>query len=360
MKRFGRARMAALAAVLAAAALSGVVWLSPLRNGEPAAPSPWEQLRSELEGPIDPLDPLAILVQCEPSPDGRWLVFGLDLERVAGAQSLYVVSLADGGRLHLAEGVLAPEPWDSEGRLVFIDRSSDAPRATWFDVERFEAERSAPARELAGAEGRALLGPQWALRTQTRRSEGGYLERITWRDRDAHLELTTSSLFDVELGPAPGVVFELRRSKDTRTLLRHDLRAPGRATTLFEAENLALFRVSPDGAKVVTSERAKGVVSCAVRDGKDGRVLAGPWSGEELSVSWLTRADSRYVLLHRRGAAELVDLESGRVTPLGEYSASSLDVRVLDDGRVVRRTERTVDVLDSDGAVALAIFPANS
>jgi hypothetical protein len=357
MKRVGRARTAAVAAVLAAAGLTGVVWFSPLRRGEPAAPSPWEQLRSESDAPVDPLDPLAILVQCEPSPDGRWLVFGLDLERVAGAQSLYVVSLAQGERLHLAEGVLAPQPWDEGGRLVFVDRSTESPRAVWFDVARFEIERTAPARELAGAENRALLGPQWAQRTQTRRSEGGYLERITWRDREAHLELSTHSLFDVELSPAPGILFELRRKQDSRALLRHDLRAPQREVVLLEARDLALFRVSPDGERLVTSERAKGLVTSAVRDSRDGRVLAGPWSAENLSVAWLARDDSQYVLVNRGTAAELVQLDTGRVTPLGEHSPSALDVRVLDEGRVLRRTERTIDLLDASGAVALRIFP---
>jgi len=343
----------ALGALAAAAGLAGVV----LFETPTSAPAPSLQPPVSADAPVDPSDPDAILVQAEPSPNGRWLAFGLDIERVAGAQSLYVVSLDAGDRFYVCEGVLAPVPWDSEGRLVYVDRSAAAPRAAWLDLEAFEIVRTASARELSGLVDPALEGPRWAERTQSRRADGGYNERIVWRGRDVVLEIETQSLFDVEVSSQSGVVFELRRYGQRRSLLRHDLRT-GEATTLCESESLALFRLAPDGEKVLASERANGVVTFVARSARDGRELCAPWVGERVTANWLFRRDSRFVIVSRGEASELIDLDSGASTPLGSVPATSLDVRVLDEQRLLRRTEHAIDVLDRSGAVIRSIFPS--
>lgn len=357
MRRARPERTVALGALATALVLTGVVWLSPLRSGQPAAPSVWDPMRSSGEQPVDPRDPLARLVGAEPSPDGRWLVLALDFERVSGSQSLYLVSLTSAQMRHVAEGVLTPQPWDADGRLSFVDRAPVAPRAVWLDPESLDVVRTASAAELAPSADRALLGPQWARRTQTRRPSGGYRERIEWRGRDEVLELDAQSLFDVELSAAPGEVFELRRGAGLRSLVRHRLSAPRAPLVLLESEHLAQFRLSPDGVKVLTSERRDGLVSFSVRSSVDGAVLAGPWSAERVSASWLARHDSRYVLVSIGALHELVDLHAGRSIELGEHGASTLDVRVLPDGRLLRRSERRVDLLDEGGVVQWTLFP---
>lgn len=357
MRPNSRERAAALGALATAILLGGVVWLAPLRRGQPAAPSLGHPSRASGEQPVDPRDPLALLVGAEPSPDGRWLVLALDFERVSGSQSLYLVSLANAQARHVAEGVLTPQPWEADGRLAFVDRAPAAPRAVWLDPESFEVVRTASARELSRAGDRALLGPQWARRTQTRRPLGGYRERIEWRGRDEVLELDTQSLFDLELSATPGEVFELRRDVGGRALVRHSLGARRSPTVLLESKELAQFRLAPDGAKVLTSARDGGQVSYAVRSSADGSVLAGPWSGERVSASWLQRADSRFVLVTVGALHELVDLEAGSSTQLGEHANATLDVRVLPDGRVLLRSERRVDVLESSGALQWTLFP---
>lgn len=342
----------ALGALAVAAGLAGIV----LVDRPAAVLPPTPKTQSGLGTPVDPLDPDAILVQAEPSRDGRWLAFGLDVERIAGAQSLYLTSLTTGELRYVSEGVLAPTPWDDDGLLVFIDRSSDAARACWLDASSFEIVRTASPRELSGQVDPSLDAPQWAERTQSRRADGGFHERIAWRGQNGVLELETQSLFDVEISAVAGVVFELRRDAASRSLLRHDLRS-GVATTLCKSKDLALFRVSPDGDKLLTSERADGRVSFVARRASDGSELCEPWFGERVSAVWLMRSDSRYVLLSIGDTAQLIDLTTDESTPLGSHSAGALDLRVLNDGRILRRAEHSIDLLDRHGAVSLPIFP---
>lgn len=352
----GRHRAALVAAAAAALLLAGVVARRAWNDEATDPRTTPARLEEEAPAPVDPSDPLALLVQCEPSPDGRWLVFGLDFERVAGAQSLYLVSLENGERSWLAEGVLAPQPWDEDGHLVFIDRSANAPRARWLDVERRSLVREAPLSELPRTP-TATDAPGWAVRTQTRRAQGGYLERIERRGTGAVLQLVTHSLFDVEVSPRPGIAFELRRRGEQRWLLRHELLETVRELVLLESEDLALFRLSPDGEKLLTSERADGRISYSARSSATGELLAPSWEGERVSATWLEGHGSRYVLVGIGPQASLIDLHTRSSTALGAYEVSDLDVRVLPTSRILRRTERSIDVLDGAGAVVLQVFP---
>ncbi len=346
-----RAASAGIAALACALVIAGVVLVEPgYRRGEPARSASGEQ-------PVDPRDPLAVLVAAEPSDDGRWLALALDFERVAGLQSLYLMSLHDGRLQYFAEGALLPTPWDSKGLVCYVDRSSVAPRALWFDPQEMLVVRSAPASELARDGDAPLLGPRWARRTQTRLAEGGYRERIEWRGRDRALELEAASLFDIELSARPGEVFRLVRGARSRTLERHRIDEPGAPFKLADSEHLAQFRVAPDGLRVLVSERSEGRTRFSVRDVSDGAERAGPWVDERLDANWLSRAGSRYVLLSFTGRHSLVDLDSGRAVDLGEHSASSLDVRVLADQRILRRSEQRVELLTPTGELELIVFP---
>jgi len=352
----GRQRAAIVAAGAAVLLLAGVVARRAWDDEESEPRSTPTRPDEEAPAPVDPSDPLALLVQCEPSPDGRWLVFGLDLERVAGAQSLYLVSLENGERSWLAEGVLAPLPWDEEGHLVFIDRSSQAPRVRWLDVESRSLVREGQLSDLPRTPS-ATDAPNWAVRTQTRRAQGGYVERVERRDTGAVLQLVTHSLFDVEVSPRPGIAFELRRRGEQRWLLRHELLETAREFVLLESEDLALFRLSPDGEKLLTSERADGRISYSARSSATGELLAPSWEGERVSATWLEGRGSRYVLVGIGSQASLVDLHTRSSTELGAHEVSELDVRVLPTGRILRRTEQGIDILDGAGAVALRVFP---
>lgn len=356
------ARTRAWAAAAAAAALgvtfilAGVVLIEPGgRSDAPTTPQP--PLASAVDLRVDPRDPLALLVAAEPSHDGRWLALALDFERVAGLQSIYLLSLADASTRYVAEGVLAPQPWDAEGLLCYVDRSTAAPRAVWVDPSELAPVRSAPAAELTRDAESLLAGPRWARRTQTRLAEGGYLERIEWRGRERALELEARSLFDIELSARPGEVFRLRRGERSRALERHRLDEPGAPLTLIESEHLAQFRVAPDGRKVLVSERHEGRIRFSVRDTGDGAELAGPWSDERLDANWLARAGSRYLVVSVADRHRLVDLEANREVDLGEHPASALDVRVLADERILRRGEQRVDVLAPTGELVLSLFP---
>lgn len=352
-----RQRAAWIAAGASALLLVGVVARRGPGGPSSAPHSAPARFDDEAPAPVEPNDPLALLVQCEPSADGRWLVFGLDLERVAGAQSLYLVSLESGERRRVAEGALAPQPWDVDGHLVYIDRSSRTPRARWLDVEDGSVVRDAPLTELPRAPS-PTDAPSWASRTQTRRSQGGYLERIERRETGAVLELVTHSLFDVEISPRPGLAFELRRRGAQRWLLRHELLEAARERVLLESESLALFRLSPDGRKLLTSERADGRISFSARSSDTGELLAPSWDGERVSATWLQGQGSRYVLVGLGATASLVDLETRASTPLGAHEVSDVDVRVLPAGRVLLRTERSIEVLDGTGAVVMRVFPS--
>ena len=352
----GRQRAVLVAAAAAALLLAGVVARRAWDDGAREPRSTPAGFAEEPPAPVDPHDPLALLVQCEPAPDGRWLVSGLDIERVARAQSLYLVSLESGERSWIAEGVLAPQPWDEDGHLVFIDRSSQAPRARWLDVERRSLVRDAPLSELPRTPS-ATDAPSWALRTQTRRAQGGYLERIERRGTGAVLQLVTHSLFDVEVSPRPGIAFELRRRGEQRWLLRHELFDSVREQVLLESPDLALFRLSPDGQKLLSSERAEGRISYSARSSDTGELLAPSWEGERVSATWLEGHGSRYVLVGIGSQASLVDLQTRSSMQLGAHDVSELDVRVLPAGRILRRTEQGIDILDAAGAVALRVFP---
>lgn len=343
----------AIGACAGAVGLAGVVLVGQTHRGDPARPAP----QVEGEPPVELGDPGALLAQVEPSPDGRWVALGVDVERVAGSQTLYALPVDGGAAVRLGDGVLAARAWDGDGRIVYVDRSGTSPRAVWFDVESGEVARTTSARELPGVLDRALTVPQWAQRSQKRLSSGGYRERIAWRSRDEELVLEVHSLFDLEVSPTPGVVIELRRSSTGRSLFRHDMRSAGAPAVLAQSKDLALFRLSPDGAKVLVSERNEGEVRFEARSAVDGRVLAGPWSGEAFHATWLARPDSRYVLATRGLEAELIDVDTGEVTALGAHEAAELDVRVLNDGRILVRGEKTVDVLDASGARQRRLFP---
>lgn len=349
------AAAAGIAAVATSLIVAGVVLVDPAGRGAGNVTAPSPSSQSAAERPVDPNDPLAVLVAAEPSSDGRWLLLALDFERVAGLQSLYLASLGDGQLRHVAEGVLTPQPWDGE-LLCYVDRSAAAPRAVWVDPQSLALVRNAPAGELARAES-PLLGPRWARRTQTRRAEGGYVERIEWRGRDRALELEALSLFDIELSARPGEVFRLVRGDGSRSLERHRLDEPGAPVTLVESEHLAQFRVSPDGLKVLVSERKDGRISFSVRESSNGAESAGPWSDERLDANWLARAGSRYLIVSVANRHRLVDLDTGREVDLGEHPSSALDVRVLADQRILLRSEHSVELLSPEGARGLTLFP---
>lgn len=352
----GRQRAALIAAGAAVLLLAGVVARRAWDDKASEPRSTPARSDEELPAPVDPSDPLALLVQCEPSADGRWLVFGLDFERVAGAQSLYLVSLESGERSWIAEGALAPQPWDADGRLVFIDRSPNAPRVRWLEVESGKVAREGSLADLPRT-AFATDAPSWALRTQTRRAQGGYVERIERRGTGAVLQLVTHSLFDVEISPRPGIAFELRRRGEQRWLLRHELFDAVREQVLLESQALALFRLSPDGQKLLTSERADGRISYSARSSDSGELLVPSWEGERVSATWLEGQGSRYVLVGIGSQASLIDLDTRSSTALGAHEVSDLDVRVLPTSRILRRTERCIDVLDGAGAVVLQVFP---
>ena len=316
----------------------------------------WDHF-ARMTRPVPLEDPDAVLSQCEPSRDGRWLALGLGRGSVGGDATLYLCDLGTGAFRRLGEGMLAPIAWDEAGMLRFLERGEGRAEVRWVDPESLEVKRVAEDRDRLARGLAKPPVPSWAERRESRLPDGTLVQRIAWIGQGRSVEIPSGALHSVQVAETPGVVFHLERVQGARRLVRHDLASGTSAEIVPLSESLVSATASPDGRAVIVGERTRAGSSIRVIHAKGGRTIAGPWNAARAGwARWQRRFSSRYVTVCRDGACELLDLETSRSLPIGDSSWNG-DVEGLDGGRLLVRSFDVVELRDLRGRVLRRVFP---
>ena len=257
------------------------------------------------DGPVEPDDPDAILCQCEPSPDGRWLALSLDRQEFEGDQTLYLFDIARSEFHALGEGRFANITWGPDGMLRAIERGESVDQARWIDPVTRKVERVAQIKDSIA------LG-------------------LSERCRASESPLTTA----------------------LRELAQHE-------------SPREMIQMSPSGKLAFVSQKilgGRGRSSFRVVDATDAHTVAGPWDAWYMSWrNWRGDDDERWIVWSHENSAELLDLESARSVPIGDGSWLG-NVRWLDERRLLICSgngcrQSCAEIRDADGRVTQRIFP---
>jgi hypothetical protein len=257
---------------------------------------------------VGPDDPQAVLAQCAPSPDGRWLALSLDRNKIEGNQTLYLVELANSPKdVHfhwLGEGMFAPRAWGDDGTVRILERGDGRDEVRWIDPNTRLVRGVAPDKD-------------WLARGLSQRP----------RPHD-------------ELSPA---LCEIAERESPREMIQ----------------------LSPSGQLALVSHtlpHGRGQREIVLLDAQTARTVAGPWIGFGMSWdSWCSASDENWVKYFHDGVVELFDLDTSRSVPLDGAPMFS-GTKWLDCERLLvlsqdGRGNSTVDLRDPTGKPTQRVFP---
>jgi len=320
------------------------------------------------------------------SPDGRYLAVqwtnrrgfvGRNWNSVGDyAARVWVIDLETGKRVEVparsTELLYEPTPWTAEGQLQVWTRKSSAVRqdgqivrdsplskriidpATGETLKEERVYRVPAAPSGPGPFGRRV---SWAKVEQRGAAgvEGRQRWVLDWQDGRA------MQVFDGVKPPIPtrveGVVLHWGAGRE---LVRHDLKTHTKTILLKnKMERAPPVYGSPDGKRLITWVE-EGTI---VLDATTGKRLAGPWKA---FAQWDgNSAGSRFVSFTTndetdRGTCTVVDLETGRETPIGKvydgYGSGASLARPADDKLITAVGAGPIVLRDLDGNVLRTLY----